>query len=122
MVTVCLAWEAAFHQAVSSKRTVDRTVLLRIGIGLGGTNDPATKKLMQLVKLGLGGKVGSGRQWVSWAALSDVLRVFVLAIDDSTMSGTFHVTSPNPVTANEAVGTGVCLRTSGFRTDSAART
>jgi len=57
MVTVCLAWEAAFHQASAA---VERTVLLRIGIGLGGRNDPATAKLAQLVRFGLGRRVGTG--------------------------------------------------------------
>jgi uncharacterized protein len=98
MVTVCLAWEAAFHHAVQGAGVNQRSALLRIGIGLGGRNDPATAKLAQLVRLGLGGRVGSGRQWVSWAALDDVLRVMLLAIDDETMTGTYHVTSPNPVT------------------------
>jgi uncharacterized protein len=98
MVTVCLAWEAAFSHAVTMAGANQRSVLLRIGIGLGGRNDPATAKLAQLVRLGLGGRVGSGRQWVSWAALDDVLRVMMLAIDDETMTGTYHVTSLNPVT------------------------
>ncbi len=66
MVTVCLAWEAAFHQATTD---VDRPVLLRMGIGLGGEGDPATAKLARLVRLGLGGpwaQAGSGsRGWAS---------------------------------------------------------
>jgi uncharacterized protein (TIGR01777 family) len=95
MVTVCLAWEAAFRQASAS---IDRTVLLRMGIGLGGRNDPATAKLAQLVRLGLGGRVGSGRQWVSWVALGDLLNAMLLAIDEPDMAGIYHVTSPNPVT------------------------
>ena len=94
MVTVCLAWEGAFRQASAA---VERTVLLRMGIGLGGRNDPATAKLAQLVRFGLGGRVGSGRQWVSWVGLDDLLAAMVLAIDDDTMTGTYHVTSPNPV-------------------------
>lgn len=49
MVTVCLAWEGAFHQAAAS---VERTVLLRMGIGVGGSGDPATAKLAQLVRAG----------------------------------------------------------------------
>ena len=101
MVTVCLAWEGAFHQASTA---VDRTVLLRMGIGLGGRNDPATAKLAQLVRFGLGGRVGSGRQWVSWVGLSDLLTAMILAIDD-TMTGTYHVTSPNPVTNAEMMST-----------------
>ena len=94
MVTVCLAWEGAFRQASA---TVARTVLLRMGIGLGGRNDPATAKLAQLVRFGLGGRVGSGRQWVSWVGLDDLLAAMILAIDDDTMTGTYHVTSPKPV-------------------------
>jgi uncharacterized protein len=102
MVTVCLAWEGAFHQASAS---VERTVLLRMGIGLGGRNDPATAKLAQLVQIGLGGRVGSGRQWVSWVGLDDLLTAMILAIDDVTMTGTYHVASPNPVTNAEMMST-----------------
>jgi len=98
MVTVCLAWETAFRQATAG---VGRSVLLRMGIGLGGDNDPATAKLAQIVKLGLGGKVGSGRQWVSWVGLDDLIRVMIRAIDNPAMTGTYHVTSPNPVTNAE---------------------
>jgi uncharacterized protein (TIGR01777 family) len=102
MVTVCLAWEGAFRQASAA---VERTVLLRMGIGLGGRNDPATAKLAQLVRFGLGGRVGSGRQWVSWVGLDDLLRAMILAIDDNTMTGTYHVTSPYPVTNAEMMST-----------------
>ncbi len=102
MVTVCLAWEGAFHQASGA---AERTVLLRMGIGLGGRNDPATAKLAQLVRFGLGGCVGSGRQWVSWVGLDDLLTAMILAIDDHTMTGTYHVTSPNPVTNAEMMST-----------------
>ena len=102
MVTVCLAWEGAFQQASAA---VERTVLLRMGIGLGGRNDPATAKLAQLVRFGLGGRVGSGRQWVSWVGLDDLLTAMILAIDDDTMTGTYHVTSPNPVTNAEMMAT-----------------
>lgn len=98
MVTVCLAWEGAFRQASG---TIERTVLLRIGIGLGGQGDPASAKLAQIVRLGLGGKVGSGRQWVSWVGLEDLLAVMLRAIDDPAMRGIYHVTSPNPVTNAE---------------------
>lgn len=102
MVTVCLAWEAAFHQASAG---VARKVLLRIGIALGGERDPATVKLARLVRMGLGGRVGSGRQWVSWVGLDDLLRVMVRAIDDEAMTGTYHVTSPHPVTNAEMMAT-----------------
>jgi uncharacterized protein (TIGR01777 family) len=95
MVDVCLAWEGAFRDATAG---TDRTVLLRMGIGLGGAGDPATMRLAQVVRMGLGGKVGSGRQWVSWIALDDLVTAMVRAIDDRRMHGTYHLTSPNPVT------------------------
>ena len=75
--------------------------MLRMGIGLGGRDDPATAKLVRLVRLGLGGAVGGGRQWISWIALDDLLAAMARAIDDPTMTGTYHVTSPNPVTNAE---------------------
>jgi uncharacterized protein (TIGR01777 family) len=102
MVTVCLAWEAAFSQASTG---IDRRVLLRIGIGLGGAGDPATAKLARIVRMGLGGPVGSGRQWVSWVGLDDLLDVMVRAVDQPAMTGTYHVTSPNPVTNAEMMAT-----------------
>lgn len=98
MVTVCLAWEAAFNLAVAN---TERAVLLRMGIALGGIDDPATRRLAQLVKLGLGGKVGSGRQWISWVDLDDAIRVLLRAIDEPAMRGLYHVTSPTPVTNAE---------------------
>jgi uncharacterized protein (TIGR01777 family) len=102
MVTVCLAWESAFALAAA---TTERTVLLRMGIGFGGPGDPATEKLATLVRLGLGGPVSTGRQWVSWVDLADLVAVMLRAIDDRTMRGTYHVTSPNPVTNAELMAT-----------------
>jgi uncharacterized protein (TIGR01777 family) len=102
MVQVCLAWEAAFAAATAG---VDRTVLLRAGIGIGGSGDPATDRLAWLVRRGLGGRAGSGRQWVSWVALDDFVTAMVRAIDDDSMAGLYHVTSPNPVTNAEMMAT-----------------
>ena len=94
MVQVAMAWEHAVEQATVN---VDRTVVLRIGVTVGGRDDPATQRLAMLVKMGLGGPVGSGRQWFSWIALDDVIDGFLLAIDDPTMDGIYNLTSPNPV-------------------------
>jgi uncharacterized protein len=102
MVTVCLAWEAAFRFASAG---VDRGVVLRIGIGLGGEGDAATARLAKIVRLGLGGKVASGRQWVSWIALDDLVSVMLRAIRSPDMHGTYHATSPNPVTNAEMMRT-----------------
>ncbi|MBW3651355.1 MAG: DUF1731 domain-containing protein [Actinobacteria bacterium] len=102
MVQVCLAWEAAFAGATAG---IPRTVLLRAGIGIGGSGDPATDRLAWLVRRGLGGRAGTGTQWVSWVALDDFLEAMVRAIDDGSMAGLYHVTSPNPITNAEMMAT-----------------
>jgi NAD dependent epimerase/dehydratase family enzyme len=102
MVQVCLAWETAFTSATAA---VDRTVLLRLGIALGGSGDPVTERLTWLVRRGLGGKAGSGKQWVSWVALEDLLKVMLRAIDDENMTGLCHVTSPHPITNADMMAT-----------------
>ena len=98
MVRVCQEWEAAFGEAAA--RTA-RTVLLRPGIGIGGAGDPATARLLMLARFGLGGRVGDGRQWVSWVSLDDFMAVLLLAIDEERMSGVYHLTSPNPIRNHE---------------------
>lgn len=102
MVQVCLAWESAVGVATA---TVDRTMILRGGIGLGGTGDPATARLLFLARLGLGGRIASGKQWVSWISLDDFVNVILRSIDDDTMSGVYHATSPNPVRNAEMMST-----------------
>jgi uncharacterized protein len=101
MTGVARAWEQAFRQATA---TVPRRVLLRMAVAIGG-DDPATAQLAQLTRLGLGGPVGGGRQWVSWIALPDLVRVLSRAIDDATVTGTYVVASPRPVTNRELMAT-----------------
>jgi uncharacterized protein len=93
MVTVALAWEHAYRAATAG---IARTVLLRAGITIGGT-DPASAQLARLARLRLGGRAGNGRQWLSWIALDDLLRIWLRAIDDATMSGTYFATAPAPI-------------------------
>lgn len=102
MVTVALAWETAFRQAVVG---APRSVLLRAGIALGGADDPATARLRQLARLGLGGPVAGGRQWVSWLALDDLLRIILRAVDREDMRGLYLATAPTPVTNAEMMRT-----------------
>lgn len=102
MVQVCTEWEAAF---ASVSQRVPRSVVLRAGIGLGGSGDPATERLIWLARMGLGGRVGSGRQWVSWVSVDDFMAVLIRAIDDDTMEGLYHVTSPNPIRNRDMMAT-----------------
>lgn len=80
-------------------------MVLRAGIGIDGAGDPATERLAGLVRQGLGGRAGSGRQWVSWVALEDFVRAMVPALDDEAMAGLYHATSPNQVTNAEMMAT-----------------
>lgn len=98
MVEVCRRWEAAYHRAVDG---LERTVLLRPAIGIGGAGDPATARLVQLAKMGLAGPVAGGRQWVSWIGAVDFFDLLLRAVDDDSMSGLYHLASPNPVTNAE---------------------
>lgn len=101
LVGVCLAWEHAFAEAAES---ADRHVLLRLGAVVGG-GDKLTSTLARLTRLGLGGRAGSGHQWVSWIALADVVATIVAAIDDEQRSGLYHVAAPEAVTNREMMAT-----------------
>ncbi len=97
-VEVCQRWEAAYREATVG---IPRAVLLRPAIGIGGLGDPATRQLSRLARLGLGGKVGSGQQWVSWIAAGDLFALLHRGVIDDTMRGLYHLTSPNPIRNSE---------------------
>lgn len=91
------AWEAA-AQPVQERGV--RLCLMRIGVVLG-EGGGALERMLTPFKLGVGGPLGSGKQWLSWIHLEDVVRAaaFLMARDD--LSGAFNFTAPNPVTMNE---------------------
>jgi uncharacterized protein (TIGR01777 family) len=91
MAGVARAWEAA---AVAAPST--RQVVLRTGIVLD-RDSPALDRLAGLVRWGLGGRIASGRQWVSWIHIADFLAVMRRVQHDPNLQGIIHVTSPNPV-------------------------
>lgn len=93
-VEVCQRWEAAYAQATSG---LARTVLLRPAIAIGGNDDPATRQLARLARLGLGGAVGSGEQWVSWIGAQDFLSLLHDAVTSTSMTGLYHLAAPTPV-------------------------
>ncbi|MFT5470925.1 MAG: hypothetical protein ACI8UO_006058, partial [Verrucomicrobiales bacterium] len=88
------AWEEA---AVRGQELGLRVVLARISMALGPGGGPA-KLLGRVFKLGLGGKFGNGKQWVSWIAVADLAQQLLAAASDSTISGAVNCASPNPVT------------------------
>ena len=91
MAGVARPWEQAARDA-----RADRQVVLRTGIVLD-RGAPAVERLTKLTKLGLGGRISRGDQWVSWIRIDDFLAALRFVCDDVTMDGVVHVTAPNPI-------------------------
>lgn len=94
---ICREWETAFTAA---NLTETRKVTLRIGFVLGRASG-ALPVLAKLTKFFLGGAVGSGKQFISWIHLADLVQMFVAAVEDEKLSGTFNAVAPNAVTNAE---------------------
>ena len=94
---VCRAWEEALGEAI---RPEMRWVVLRIGFVLGSEGG-ALPTLARLAKLGLGGRIGGGQQWISWIHLTDMLRLFIEAIENDHVCGICNATGLQPVTNTE---------------------
>lgn len=90
-------WEAAAQPAHA--RNI-RVVQLRFGIILSERGG-ALAKMLPPFRLGLGGRVGSGRQWWSWISMDDVAGAICFAIASETLSGPVNVVAPNPATNAE---------------------
>lgn len=91
------AWEDAYHSAVLPEM---RQVILRTSFVLG-RNGGALRRMELAVRLGLGGKIGSGKQGISWLHKEDMNRLLLRAIRDETMEGAYIATAPNPVSNAE---------------------
>jgi len=91
---LCKQWEATALQANSFGV---RTCLLRTGIVLG-KNGGALSKMLTPFKMGLGGKIGSGRQWMPWIHLHDLVGIILYCIEHDNLNGAINGTSPNPLT------------------------
>ena len=85
-------WEA---QALNAEAMGVRVVCVRFGIVLA-RDGGALPKMVRPFRLGVGGCLGSGRQWMSWVALEDVVAIVRLALENGTMRGPLNVVSPQP--------------------------
>lgn len=94
---VSLEWEAAADAAVNLGM---RVVKVRIGVVLS-PHGGALQKMLLPFRFGLGGVVGSGRQYWSWIGLSDLVRVFQFCHSNEQVSGAINAVSPEPVTNRE---------------------
>jgi uncharacterized protein (TIGR01777 family) len=94
LATVCREWEHAADLAGDV-----RTVKIRTGLVLDPTGG-ALGRMLPLFKFGLGGKLGSGKQWWSWITMHDQVRAIEHLLN-SSLSGPVNLTSPNPVTNSQ---------------------
>lgn len=97
LASVCMEWEEATRPAVEKGI---RTVITRFGIILD-RDGGALSKMLTPFQMGIGGRIGDGRQWMSWIALDDVVNVLKFVMLDRAISGPVNVVAPNPVTNAE---------------------
>ena len=86
-------WEA---EALKARALGIRVVLVRFGIILAREGG-ALPKMMLPFKIGVGGKLGSGQQWMSWVALEDVVGILRLVIENASLRGAVNIVSPQPL-------------------------
>ena len=94
---VCRQWEAASEPAA---RSGIRVVNTRFGMVLGSSGG-ALAPLLLAFRMGLGGRIGSGRQYMSWIAMDDLLGAVLHALTTDALHGPVNVVAPNPVTNAE---------------------
>ena len=90
---VAAAWE---QEAQAAEHFGVRVVRLRIGMVLGPGGGALDRMLLPF-RLGLGARLGDGRQWISWIHLSDLLALIGLVLRESTLRGVLNATAPHPV-------------------------
>lgn len=93
LADVCCEWE---YEAARAERFAARLVLLRIGVVLSGAGG-ALARMLPAFRLGVGGRLGSGRQWMSWIAIDDLCRVILACLADRRLEGPVNAVAPVPV-------------------------
>lgn len=97
LAKACVDWEAEVSRA---SKFGARAAMLRFGIILA-PNGGALSRMALPFKLGAGGKLGSGRQWMSWLTLAEALNIIVLALANSNVSGPVNAVAPGAVRNSE---------------------
>lgn len=97
LARVCVAWEGAVQPAAELGV---RVACLRTGIVLG-EHGGALERMLTPYRFFVGGPLGSGRQWVPWIHVDDVVGLYRFVLDTPTASGPINATAPNPVRMSE---------------------
>jgi uncharacterized protein (TIGR01777 family) len=92
---LCSAWEQAAREA-----TFARVVIMRLGV-VFGRDGGALTKILPLFQKGIGGKLGSGKQYMSWIHLADLTNMFLRVLTDNSVTGPVNCVSPYPITNRE---------------------
>ncbi len=96
LAEVCTAWEEEIRRAGEFAQVV----FLRIGVVLA-KDGGALEKMLMPFKFGVGGRIGSGKQWMSWIALADLIKLIHFALENETLRGAVNAVAPNPATNAE---------------------
>ncbi len=94
LADLCRQWEAA---AAPATQAGIRVVHLRFGVVLA-SGQGALKQMLPPFRMGLGARLGNGRQWMSWISLKDAVAAVLFALGQTELTGPVNVTAPNPVT------------------------
>ena len=97
LANLCKEWEAEANKA---KTLGVRVVIIRTGVVLG-RGGGALKKMLPIFKLGAGGPVGTGKQYMSWIHVDDLASIYVEAINNASLEGAVNGTAPYPATNAE---------------------
>lgn len=97
LAQLCRDWE---KEAAVAERESIRTVILRFGIVLAPQGG-ALRQMLTPFRLGVGGRLGSGRQWMSWISLHDVVKLIRHAIANDNLRGLVNAVAPHPITNAE---------------------
>jgi uncharacterized protein (TIGR01777 family) len=95
---ICQDWEQPVVVAEKQSNWPNlRTVILRFGVVLS-PGSGMLEKLLEIFRNGLGGAIGSGKQWISWIQIDDLISILVQAIENENMQGIYNATAPQPET------------------------
>ena len=94
---VAAEWE---KEAIGAEALGVRVARIRLGVVLG-PNGGALKKMLTPFRLGIGGPIGGGKQWMSWIHRVDLIALILFLLQESTVRGAFNACSPHPVTNAE---------------------
>jgi len=93
LAEICREWEEA---AAAARDLGIRVVSLRLGVVLA-RDGGALREMLPLFRLGAGGKLGDGRQWMSWVSLPDVVRIIEFCMNEGSITGPVNTVAPEPV-------------------------